>query len=171
MGVWGVGSPFGITSWSGAAGAVVSLPGTISTDGIAALEAKLGVDIMFDGDYHLSADRDYVLVRGLAALTQWILHCLLTKPGEFTVRPGYGVGLLSFVKKRKTPSALDEIKQRIIDQLSLDDRIDEVVEIVIEDLPEPDPGIKLLLRVRAVDTVLRFRPLIITERTVQGALP
>lgn len=149
-------------SWTGPSAADVVVSGDISE-----LEEALGVDIMFDGDYHLTADRDYVLVRGLAAIKQSIYHRLITKPGEFRLRPSYGVGVLSYVKKRNRPAELQDLQQRIIDQLSLDPAIDEVLDATVENL-EDAPGIRLGLKIRVRSTVLQFRPLTLIDGGTSG---
>lgn len=169
--VWGIQSPWGITSWGAtASGAVVVLPPSISVAGIEALDAALGVDIFFDGDYHVSAAGDYILVRGLPAFIQAIYHRIMTKPGELAARPGYGVGAAAFVKKRTRPAELDELNQRLVDQLSLEPRVQEIVDTAVEPLEEGVPGINISLRIRAADTVLDFRPLALTDGVESGGI-
>lgn len=169
--VWGIQSPWGITSWgASASGAVVVLPPDITVDGIKALDNALGVDLMFENDYMLSAAGDYILLKGLPAFIQSIYHRCITKPGELAARPGYGVGVAQFVKKRNRPSELNDLEQRLHDQLSLERRVQEIVKIAIEPLANEQPGITIGLKIRAADTVLDFRPLAFTEGVETGAI-
>lgn len=127
--------------------------------------ALLGKDIFFDGDLHVSPARDFVLVEGVEAMRQSIYRRLLTKPGEYKARPNYGVGVQLYVKRRRTSSTLSELKARIIDQLSLDRRIDEVVAISIEHITD---GVQVALKVRVAGRTLKFRPFDFTEQSVIG---
>jgi phage baseplate assembly protein W len=127
----------------------------------------LGKDILFDGDFRVSATGDYILLEGKEALRQAIYRRLLTRPGEYRARPEYGVGVLDFVKRRRVQSTLDELRQRVVDQLSLDSRISEVVDVVGENI---DDGFKLLIIVRVAGETLQFAPFNFTERQVVGGI-
>jgi len=127
----------------------------------------LGKDILFDGDYHVSSAGDYVLLEGLEALRAAIYRRLITRPGEYRARPEYGVGLLSFVKKRRTLSSLDELRQRVIDQLSLDPRINEVRDVVVETTQD---GLKIAVVIEAAGETLKFKPFDFSERTLIGTI-
>lgn len=153
------GYAFALPDWDGE-----GKPGTKLTD--ETLDA-LGADIFFDGDLHVHAGGDFVLVEGLAAMRQAIYHRLLTKPGEYKRNPNYGVGVMSYVKRRRTRSVLDHLRGRIIDQLSLDRRIDEVLSVVVENITD---GVKIAIKVRVAGEALTFRPFEFTERplTVVG---
>ncbi len=123
----------------------------------------LGKDIKFDGDKHVSPSGDYVLVEGMAAMRQSIYHRLITKPGEYARNPGYGVGIQLYVKRRRTPSVLDELHNRIVDQLSLDPRIEEVVALRVERITD---GIRVAIKITVAGRTLEFRPFEFTERTL-----
>lgn len=127
----------------------------------------LGQDIFFDGDMHVTPAGDYVLVSGMEALRQAIYRRLVTRPGEYRVRPSYGVGVQDYVKKRRLASTLDELKVAITDQLSFDQRIDEVADVVVEYISD---GIKVGIAIRAAGETLRFRPFDFTEKNLIGTL-
>jgi phage baseplate assembly protein W len=99
----------------------------------------------------VTASGDYALVEGLEALKQAIWIRLIVSPGEYAGRPDFGVGLPQYVKKRTTPALLDEIRQRILDQLSKDDRIERVLDAQCEryDL-SGQTGIRVVVKVEAV---------------------
>lgn len=144
-----------LPGWSGAGG-----PGTKARDAELAL---LGKDIFFDGDMHVHSAGDYVLVEGIDAMRQSIRHRLLTNPGEYKRNPNYGVGVRSYVKRRRTTSVLDHLRARIIDQLSLDRRIQEVIAVSVENI---EYGIKIAIKVRVAGKALTFRPFNFTEKPV-----
>lgn len=123
----------------------------------------LGKDIYFDGDYSVNGAGDYALLEGVDALRQAIYHRLITRPGEFRLRPTYGVGVSKFVKKRRIQAELDDLKGKIVDQLSLDPRVDEVVNVTVERI---DDGVKIGLIVRAAGDTLKFRPFQFNETTL-----
>lgn len=127
----------------------------------------LGKDILFVNDYAVTAARDYVLVAGLEALKHAINRRLITRQGQFRARPEYGVGIMDFVKKRNTLATLDELRQRTGDQLSLDPRISEVVDVVVEPITD---GLKLGVIVQAAGKTLRFEPFNFRETMTIGTL-
>lgn len=127
----------------------------------------LGKDILFDGDLRLNSAGDYVLLSGLEAVRQSIYRRLLTRPGEYRVRPEYGVGVMEFVKKRRTRSTFDVLRQRVVDQLSFDTRIDEVVDVVIDNIED---GIKIGIVIRVNGEALKFEPFEFKAGTTIGTL-
>lgn len=127
----------------------------------------LGKDIYFDGDYAVTAAGDYATVEGVAALRASIYRRLITRPGEFRARPNYGVGITDFVKKRNTTATLDELRQRVMDQLSLDPRVAEVGEVVVEPIED---GLRLGIVVQAAGRTLKFEPFDFRERNTIGTL-
>jgi phage baseplate assembly protein W len=110
-----------------------------------------GVDLYFTDDIQLSAAGDYATVQGLEALRQAIRSRLLTTPGEYAVHPEYGCGLRQFCKKRATQSDRDALRQIIIDQLSQEERIQNVDEVTIESFTSGAmTGVKVFVRVTAL---------------------
>jgi len=130
-------------------------------------ELLLGKDILFDGDYHVGPTGDWVLLSGLDALRQAIYRRLMVRPGEYRVRPEYGVGVMDFVKKRRLPTTVDELRQRIVDQLSLDERIDEVLDVVVENIQD---GLQVGVVIRAAGKSLKFEPFDFREGKTLGTL-
>ncbi len=127
----------------------------------------LGKDIFFNGDFDVNAAGDFVLLEGLEAVRQSIYRRLMTRPGEFKLRPEYGVGVINFVKKRRIQSTVDQLRQRIVDQLSLDTRIAEVLDVVVEQITD---GLKVGIVVRVAGETLKFRPFLFTEQTLIGGI-
>lgn len=127
----------------------------------------LGKDVLFNGDYAVTAAGDYVLVEGLAALRAAVYRRLLTRPGEFKARPEYGVGIMDFVKRKNVPGTIAELRQKVTDQLSLDPRISEVRDIVVEAFPD---GIKLGVVIQAAGKTLTFQPFDFRERQTIGTI-
>lgn len=167
MAVWGAVSPWGLTTWS-AGGAVASLPGAVSTVGAEAQESALGVDIFFGGNYEITAAGDLALVRGFAALNQSIYHRLITRPGEFVMRPGYGVGIQRWVKRSNKVAQLHQLEQTVRDQLSFDKRISRVKQVFVDDLDDA-PGVILGFDIEAIGRTIEFRPLTFAENGVSLA--
>lgn len=117
--------------------------------------AVLGNDVFFKSDYAVSPSGDWQVVAGEAALRAALYRRLMTRPGEYRARPTYGVGLPDFVKRRANSTAIDELRVAIVDQLSLEPRIDEVVDVSVE---RTDTGLRLGVTVRAVGRTVRFQP-------------
>lgn len=117
-----------------------------------AIDDLFGEDLQFkDDELQVDASGDYATVTEHAALRQAVFIRLITSPGEYAVQPDFGVGLADFVKRRISTSELDTLRQRCIDQLSQDGRIEKVEEVLIERLDINDKtGIKVHIRVRAV---------------------
>jgi phage baseplate assembly protein W len=130
-----------------------------------ALSQLFGQDLMFDSDFHLDSAGDYLLLDGKAALKQALYHRLLVSPGEYALRPEYGAGLARLVKRRMTRSEIDSIEQRIVEQLSRDDRIEKVVEVKAESYAIGDkPGIKVYVKILVVGEEIRL-PFNFQDRT------
>jgi phage baseplate assembly protein W len=117
-----------------------------------AVDDLFGEDLFFkDDEIQLAASGDYATVAGYDALRQAMLVRLITAPGEYAVQPDFGVGVSNFVKRRIAQSDMDTLRQRCIDQLSQDARIEKVEEVLIERFDVSDrTGIKLAIRVRAI---------------------
>lgn len=92
----------------------------------------LGRDILFDRDYHVTPSGDWQTVEGLAAIRQWIYHCLITSPGEFRARPDYGCGVKRYVKEEKTAALKAQLKTTIRTQLLRNRKLQDVVVTVDE---------------------------------------
>lgn len=167
--------PYGTDPWGvfpfGGSGA--SVPVTIPADPVLtlfpaqaeALQELFGQDLFHDTDLHLDAADDYVLLDGVAALKQALYLRLLVSPGEYALRPEYGAGLGRLVKRRMSRSELDGIEQRVIEQLSRDDRIERVIEVKTESFTIGDkPGLKVYVKILVIGQEIRL-PFTFQERT------
>lgn len=117
-----------------------------------------GVDILFTDDLQITASGDYALVGGWEALQQAIRIRLITSPGEYAIYPDFGCGLRQFVKKRASQSERDTLRQRIIDQLSQEERIEKVIEVTLTSFASNNmTGIKIFVRVTALGQEIGFK--------------
>lgn len=92
---------------------------------------NFGTDILFDGNTRVTVSGDLQLVTGLDNLRRAIHRRMITRPGEYKLNPGYGIGLQDAVKKPMTTSVLAGIKGSIVEQLSKDRRIQKVVDVTL----------------------------------------
>lgn len=123
-----------------------------------------GVDIRFTDDLQLNGSGDYATIQGFEALRQAIRIRLLTTPGEYAIHPDFGCGLKSFVKKRASKADLDILRQTIIDQLSQEERIQNVEEVTVTRFTSGTmTGVKILARVIALGRENSFTMQTFTE--------
>lgn len=127
-------------------------PSPLGTEAETVIVDVFGRDLLWKANnLQVTASGDYALVEGLEALKQAVWIRLITVPGEFAVRPDFGVGLPIYVKKRITPAVLDELRQRCLDQLSKDDRIERVIDVLTERYDIGDQtGIRVIVKIEAV---------------------
>ena len=123
----------------------------------------LGVDVLFDGDFQVGPNGDYLLVEGARALEQAADFRLLTNPGEFKTAPEYGGGLRAAVKSKNTSTTRALLRTRCIATLKRDDRIDDA-EVTVEEL-DSTPGVIVTRTLFAKGEVLTFEPLAVTGGT------
>lgn len=110
-----------------------------------------GVDIFFTDDIQVNGSGDYATLSGLDALRQAIRIRLLTTPGEYAIHPEFGCGLRQFCKKRATQSDRDALRQIIIDQLSEEERIQNVEEVTVTSFTSGTmTGVKIFIRLIAL---------------------
>lgn len=128
-----------------------------------ATEAALfGEDLLFiNGDLQVTASGDYATVTGLASLKQAITNRLLTAPGDYALRPTYGVGVMLWVKKRIVKSELDALTNAIIAQLAQEDRIAPNPTVLVSSVflsgPQGDvPGITVQITILALGNYNTF---------------
>lgn len=117
-----------------------------------------GYDILFRSDFNLTAGGDYIRVGGKDNLKAAIYRRLITRPGEYRFRPSYGVGIGDFVKKAPTTALLSQLRQRIIEQLLLDERIAEVDVNVTAETVQDTPVTKVFVKVVAGGQPVTFEP-------------
>lgn len=122
-----------------------------------------GYDIYFHGDLLVTAGGDYARVGGKDNLRAAIYRRLITRPGEFRFRPDYGVGVQTFVKKTMSQANLDALRQRIVDQLSQDRRIDSV-EATMEPVSiNGKTALKIYVQIKAGGETRKFEPFTFAE--------
>lgn len=116
-----------------------------------------GKDLMFTDDLKLGAGGDYLTWEVSEAVRQAIMRRLMVSPGEFAVRPDYGVGVPDYVKKRGNKATLDELRTKIIAQLGKEDRIQSVdVCTVTASTTSSVPGINIYIKCTILGTSAAF---------------
>lgn len=119
----------------------------------------VGEDIVFTDDFLIAPNGDYVTATGRDMARQAVLRRLTVRPGEYRVHPEYGVGISSFVKKPLTSGNLDQLRQRIVDQLGQEPTIEKVLEVTIDKLILNNvPGVSIFVAVQAFGQEMRFEP-------------
>jgi phage baseplate assembly protein W len=105
-----------------------------------------GLDLAFRDDLLIGPGGDYLLTDGRETIRQAVMRRLATAPGEYAVRPQYGVGVGQYVKRRLTRATLDELRQRIVDQLAQEDRI-EGADVTVESWARNNqPGVRITVK-------------------------
>ncbi len=118
----------------------------------------LGRDIKYSGEnFEVTADGDYLMVEGPPALRQAVYWCLITNPGDYKLRPRYGVGIERFVGRPLTISNKEEIKELLRLNLLQMRRIEEVSQIAVENGADNN-SLFIHLTIRAAGRVVRFSP-------------
>lgn len=120
-----------------------------------------GRDLFFDGDMAVTPAGDWLTVEGREALRQAIRRRIVTNPGEWQTLPDYGVGARLFVKAKNTAAARDELVQRISGQLAAEQRIAQILEVILDTDSIPD-GLKISVKVQPTGETQRNRPVIVT---------
>lgn len=142
----------------------VSTPSTVAVapEGVMERENQrlFGTDIRFDNDFFINSKGDYQLIEGFENLRQAVRRRLLTRPGEYKFVPDYGVGVQLYLKKPRSPSRKSELQNAIKSNLLRDPRIQEVVQVEIEDIVD---GIKVGIVIRAAGKALLFKPFTFTK--------
>jgi phage baseplate assembly protein W len=106
-----------------------------------------GTDIMFTTRLQLGNHGDYLTWEQEESVRQAIYRRLMTAPGEYAVRPEYGVGVRLYVKRRMGRAQVDELRQRIIDQLARETRIEKIVEVnVVQGTFSGAPGLQIYVK-------------------------
>lgn len=140
--------------------------GEASGGAVGSLDSEIrrlfGTDIYFDNDYLITDKGDFQLLKGVANLRQAIYHRLITRPGEYKFVSDYGVGITSYVKRKRTRSNLDRMENAIRDNLLRDPRISDISKISVEYIIN---GIKIGVAIAVAGKVLLFRPYEFTKET------
>lgn len=126
--------------------------------------ALFGEDLLFDDDLQVTASGDYATIDGAASVRQALLLRLITAPGEYAPFPEYGVGIRSWVKKRRSRADLDSLRTLIIDQVGRETRIERVIDVVVESHDAgTNTGIKVLIKAILIGREQSFAFPIFTE--------
>lgn len=124
-----------------------------------ALADQVGEDLYFSSDYEIAAAGDYRTVTAFENLRLSILRRLSVSPGEWKTRPEYGVGIRQFVKKALTSGRKAELKNRIVENLRRDDRIEKVDEVTIEETTLGGrPVVRVTIRLTAFGRTVGLQP-------------
>lgn len=123
----------------------------------------VGRDLLFTDDTQLTPSGDYQTIEGKDLVRQAVLTRLMVKPGEYRVRPEYGVGVESYVKKAMGQSTLDQLKSRITEQLHQEPLVESVLDVTLSKVDGAFPGLKVGVRVRAAGREMRFDPFVFVE--------
>lgn len=129
----------------------------------AGVKDVFGFDMFFQDDFEITAGGDYKLIGGEENVKAAIYRRLLTRPGEYRFRPDYGVGIQDFVKKSPTTTLLDQLRQRIVDNLSLDTRLAQIEVTVESDTLRNIPILRVLVRAVVGGGIVRFEPLVFSR--------
>lgn len=148
-------------SWTIPAAPSAGSSGAGNTEQAFDARVSLGRDLFWEGGLRVSPRGDWLTVDGIAALRQSILRRLITSPGEWAVRPTYGVGALDFVYETLTTARAAELRNRIRDQLTQDPRIQKANVVEVE---QTAAGI-LRIRVQIVvkGTIVALKPFLLPE--------
>ena len=137
---------------------VVPVPaGTPLTQAEKAEQGFYGADLLHAaGTFPLGPNGDYILDTGEEALRRAIHKRLGTNPGEYKFRPEYGVGAGRWARKAASASNLDNLKERIVAQVSQDPRVEKVVSVDVGAVTNNTLRIKIT--VKAHGRELRLAP-------------
>jgi hypothetical protein len=146
--------------WSPLTPVILPPPYRIPDRVAAAIEKDIfGVDLLWTNDLKVTPKGDWQEVNGLDNLRRAIYRRLMVKPGEYRLRPTYGVGVGLFVKRAMPKSRLDELRQRIVEQLSREKRIDKIVEVLLTPTTfGHDTGLVIKITVQVGGQIVRFKP-------------
>lgn len=130
----------------------------------AARDDVYGTDLLFLDDLKVTSKGDWATVNDVENLRRAILRRLIVKPGEYRFNPKYGVGIGTYVKKRKTKALLDQLQHAIVDNISQDRRVEKVLEVTVSDVVitgadgSLDTALSVVVRVQAIGRDVRFQP-------------
>lgn len=119
-----------------------------------------GKDLLFiNGAVPLTPQGDYATVVEEENLRRAVWRMLITAPGEYRLRPTYGVGVGDFLYKPIISSTVDAMKLRISEQLITDRRIERVISVdVTSEVFGTKTGVRVVVVVQAFGRTLRFQP-------------
>jgi phage baseplate assembly protein W len=97
---------------------------------------------------------DLGVVSGGENLGQAIIMRLLTPRGELSelAHPEYGSRLHELIGRQNTETTRNLIKLFILESLQAEPRVEEVLEVAVEPVPDKPDSVSVLLRVKPVGT-------------------
>lgn len=96
------------------------------------LRDAMGVDILFTDDTTITPAGDYQTVGGHDNLRLALLRRLITRPGTYRLHPEYGGGIGDYLGKPNTQATRDQLRQAVLDQLSLEPRVESVEQVEVQ---------------------------------------
>lgn len=138
----------------------VSLPGEAAGDFAAPADGfdDPTEDLFFDDDFELDAADDLLIIDEPESVRQAIIDVARTSPNEYAPRADYGAGIRQLVLKVRTKATLDQARQRLIEALQLDSRVQKVIEVVTQSIQD---GIKLYVKAVVAGQQVQFQPIVI----------
>lgn len=125
-----------------------------------------GIDILFDGKLHVGPSGDFVTVDGFENLRRALMRRLMVVPGSYRLRPDYGAGLGSYVKKQFTSTLKAELTKRVRAQILRDRRVSRILELTVtQGTVNGEPVITVFLRAEALGRRFEPRPFNIPRGT------
>jgi phage baseplate assembly protein W len=108
-----------------------------------------GVDKYFDGRPRTTGNGEENLRRAL-------LRRLMTRPGTYRTKPGYGAGIQDFVKKSSNQATIEDLQNRVRGQVQQDRRVDKVLTCAVtKEFFSDQPGVRVVLVVQSKGRTLR----------------
>lgn len=153
-------SPYGPSSYGSTGATAPTVPAT-SVFPEKELVAAFGRDLFFDTDYRVTDAGDWLIVEFEDALRQSMRRRIITTPGEWQTNPDYGVGARLFLKARRTPAMIDELRERIRSQMQADERIRSVEQVDIDTETIAD-GLKISVKVQPKGRADRVKPVLVS---------
>ncbi len=118
-----------------------------------------GKDLLFNGNLVISGKGDYTTVEGEENLRRAIIRRLVVRPGEYKLKPLYGVGIGSFIKKAMSKSVLTQLQHRISDNLSRDRRIEKILSVTLTPTTFGNQtGLSVVIVIQSKGKKLAFQP-------------
>jgi phage baseplate assembly protein W len=115
-----------------------------------------GVDILFIRTKQVLASGDYTEVVGEENLRRALLRRLMTRPGTYRTKPGYGAGIQDFVKKSSNQATIEDLQNRVRGQVQQDRRVDKVLTCAVtKEFFSDQPGVRVVLVVQSKGRTLR----------------
>lgn len=99
------------------------------------------------GEYVITPAGDLQVAVGREALRQALIRRLITDPDEWPTLPDYGVGARRWVKGKNTATQRAELESRVRAQFARDQRVESVNVVLVAQLDDGSPGVKVTAQV------------------------